>query len=72
MIEVGFFAMPYEEYTPIENLLLLTAFIIPFLIVYFFIKPLMFRYMERRSGPVEDGTDVPDDEYWDDIDEREE
>ncbi|MHA1906169.1 MAG: hypothetical protein ACW98Y_02655 [Candidatus Thorarchaeota archaeon] len=57
---------PYEEYTPFENFLLMFAFIIPMVIVYFIIRPLMFSYMEKRNGPFEEGTDVPDDEYWDD------
>jgi len=55
---------PYEEYTLLENLLLPMAFIIPYIIVYFIIRPVMFRYRERRSRPIEDGTDIPDDEYW--------
>jgi hypothetical protein len=57
---------PIKEYTLIENLLLLTAFIIPPLFAYFVFKPLLFRFLEWRSGPVEEGTDVPDDEYWED------
>jgi hypothetical protein len=56
---------PFKEYTLWENLFLLTAFIIPPLVAYFVIKPLLYRFLERRSGPIEKGTDVPDDEYWD-------
>ncbi|MDF1538086.1 MAG: hypothetical protein P1Q69_04205 [Candidatus Thorarchaeota archaeon] len=57
---------PFEEYTILENLLLLTAFIIPPLFAYYVFKPLLLKFLERRSGPIEEGADIPDDEYWDD------
>ncbi len=57
---------PIEGYTWWQNLLLLTAYIIPPLFAYFVFKPLLFRFLEKRSGPVEEGTDVPHDEYWKD------
>ena len=55
---------PYEEYTWWQNLAVLLALYIPALIVYFIVMPMMLRYKERRSGPIEEGTDVPHDEYW--------
>ena len=55
---------PYEEYPLLENLLLLIFLIIPPVVVYFIIRPILFSHWERRSGPIEEGTDAPDEEYW--------
>ncbi|MFW9850414.1 MAG: hypothetical protein ACFFF4_14875 [Candidatus Thorarchaeota archaeon] len=56
----------YEEYTWWQNLLILVGLYAVPLIVYFIIRPIMYRYWEKRSGPIEEGTDVSDEEYWDD------
>ena len=53
---------PYKEYTLWENLFVLSALIIPPLIAYFVVKPLLFRFLEWRSRPVEDSSDLSDDE----------
>ena len=53
---------PYEEYTLLENLLLLMFLIIPPIVVYFIIRPILFSHWERRSGSIEKGTDAPDEE----------
>ncbi|MHA2423521.1 MAG: hypothetical protein ACXAEF_01965 [Candidatus Thorarchaeota archaeon] len=57
---------PYEEYTWWQNLFILTAFIIPPLFALYVFKPLLIRFLEWKSEPIEEGSDVPDDEYWDD------
>ena len=56
----------YEEYTLLENLMMLVALYAGPLFAYFIFKPLLLKYMERKSGPVEEGTDAPDHIYWKD------
>lgn len=55
---------PYEEYGLLGNLLGIGLLYISILFVYFVFRPLLFKLKERRSGPVEAGTDVPHEEYW--------
>lgn len=51
---------PYEEYTLFENVLGIVLLYLTILLGYFVIKQLL----SRRFEPVEEGTDVSDDEYW--------
>ena len=51
---------PYEEYTLFENVLGIVLLYLTILLGYFIIKQLL----SRRFEPVEEGTDVTDDEYW--------
>ena len=53
----------YEGYTLFENLMMLVALYAGPVITYFVIRPLLFRYMEKKSGPVEIGADAPDQVY---------
>ena len=39
---------PYDEYTAVENLLLLVFLYAGPLIAYFIVKPLLFRFMNSR------------------------
>jgi len=58
----------FEEYTLFENLMLLVALYAGPIIAYFVFKPLLIRYLEKRSDPVEPGADAPDDIFWKDDD----
>jgi hypothetical protein len=55
---------PYEEYTLLENLLVI---IIPYLfvmIVYLLIKPILFRKLSEKQSETEAREDEKDQEYW--------
>ena len=58
--------IPFEEYTWWQNLIILTALVIIPLFALYVFKPLLIRFLEWKSGPIEEGTDVPDEEYWED------
>ena len=58
----------YEEYTLFENFILLLALYAGPLFAYFIFKPLLLRFMEIKSKPVEEGADTPDHIYWKDDD----
>ena len=51
---------PYEEYTLFENILGMVLLYLTILLGYFIIK----YFLSRRFESVEEGTDVPDEEYW--------
>ncbi|MFW9847167.1 MAG: hypothetical protein ACFFD6_10490 [Candidatus Thorarchaeota archaeon] len=53
---------PYEEYTLFENILGMALLYLTILLGYIIIKHLLTRWYE----PIEEGTDVPDEEYWSD------
>ncbi len=55
---------PFEEQTLFENVLGIVLLYLSILVVYVGFKPLLLKFLERRSGPIEEGTDVPDEEYW--------
>ena len=55
---------PFEEQTMFENVLGMVLLYLSILIAYIVFKPLLFKFLERRSGPIEEGTDAPDEEYW--------
>jgi flagellar biosynthesis/type III secretory pathway M-ring protein FliF/YscJ len=55
---------PYEEYTLLENLLVI---VIPYLfvmIVYLIIKPILFRKLSEKQSETEAREDEKDQEYW--------
>ncbi|MHA2004440.1 MAG: hypothetical protein ACXACG_14450 [Candidatus Thorarchaeota archaeon] len=52
---------PYEEYTLFENILGMGLLYLTMLLGYLILK----HFLSRRLEPVEEGTDVPDEEYWD-------
>jgi flagellar biosynthesis/type III secretory pathway M-ring protein FliF/YscJ len=55
---------PYEEYTLLENLLVI---VIPYLfvmIVYLLIKPILFRKLSEKQSETEAREDEKDQEYW--------
>jgi hypothetical protein len=55
---------PFEEQTLFENILGIVLLYLSILLVYFVFRPILFKFQERRSGPIEEGTDAPDEEYW--------
>jgi hypothetical protein len=55
---------PYEEYTLLENLLVI---VIPYLfvmIVYLLLRPLLFRKLSEKQAEKEACGDEKDQEYW--------
>lgn len=55
---------PFEEQTLFENVLGMVLLYLCILVAYVVFKPLLLKFQERRSGIIEEGTDVPDEEYW--------
>lgn len=51
---------PYEEYTLLENILGMALLYLTILLGYIVIK----HFLSRRFEPIEEGTDVSDEEYW--------
>jgi hypothetical protein len=55
---------PFEEQTLFENMLGIMLLYLSILVAYIVFKPLLLKFLEQRSGPIEEGTDVSDEEYW--------
>ena len=55
---------PFEEQTLFENVLGIVLLYLSILVAYVGFKPLLLKFLELRSGPIEEGTDVHDEEYW--------
>jgi len=55
---------PFKEQTLFENLLGMALLYLSILLVYFVFRPLLFKFKDRRSGPIEEGADAPYEEYW--------
>jgi len=60
----GIMLFPYPEHGLFGNILGIILMYLIALAVYFFIKPMMAGFVEKRSDPIEPGTDTPFEEYW--------
>lgn len=55
---------PYEEYTLLENLLVIAIPYLFMLMFYFLLRPLLFRKLAERQAELEAQEEETDQEYW--------